>query len=177
MNRPNVLVTYAGKNGGTAGIADVVASAMRAEGIVVAVRPAAVVDDLAGYDAVVLGSALYAGRWRPDARRFVRRHATALTQRAVWLFSSGPLDASADQRELPPVPHAVDAIRRTGAIGHTTFGGNLDDRASGFIARSMVRNGRGGDFRNAERIGAWSRDIAAEIKARVARTAHEVLGG
>jgi menaquinone-dependent protoporphyrinogen oxidase len=175
MSRSTVLVAYAGKNGGTAGIADVIASVLRAEGLVVAVRPAGAVDDVAGYDAVVLGSALYAGHWRPDARRFVRRHAVTLTGRAVWLFSSGPLDASADDGALRPVPHAADAIRRTGACGHVTFGGRLDESADGFIARSMVRNGRGGDFRNAGRIAAWSRGVAAEIKARAAHRPHEAL--
>ncbi|SEE08185.1 hypothetical protein SAMN05216489_05442 [Streptomyces sp. 3213] len=40
---------------------------------------------------------------RGDAVRFARRHRAALLDRAVRLFSSGPLDASADKRDIPPV--------------------------------------------------------------------------
>ena len=47
---------------------------------------------------------------------------------------------------------------------HVTFGGQLSDQAKGFLARAMVRSGHGGDFRNSERIQAWSRDIASALR-------------
>jgi menaquinone-dependent protoporphyrinogen oxidase len=52
---------------------------------------------------------------------------------------------------------------RIGARGHRTFGGRLDENAKGFIARAMVRNGRGGDFRDRALISAWAREIAAAL--------------
>ncbi|GAA3775834.1 hypothetical protein GCM10022206_13160 [Streptomyces chiangmaiensis] len=66
--------------------------------------PAGSVGSVAPYDAVVAGGALYAGRCHGDARRFVRRHGRALAERPLWLFSSGPLDASASERDIPPSP-------------------------------------------------------------------------
>jgi menaquinone-dependent protoporphyrinogen oxidase len=163
-----VLVAYGSKNGSTAGIADMIASTLRAEGCDVEVAPASEVRDVDGYAAVVLGGALYAGRWHRDARRFARRHATALAERPVWLFSSGPLDSSADTAELPPIAHARDAAQRLRATGHVTFGGRLAPDARGFIARAMVRNGRGGDFRNPERIATWAREIATQLRSGAA---------
>nr|WP_245234741.1 flavodoxin domain-containing protein [Streptomyces flavochromogenes] len=59
--------------------------------------------DLSGYDGVVLGGALYAGHWTGKARRCARRNAEELRQRPVWLFSSGPVDSSAEQHDIPPV--------------------------------------------------------------------------
>lgn len=165
MNSPNVLIAYGTKNGSTAAIADMIASTLRAEGLRADVRPAAQVRDLAGFDAVVLGGALYANRWHRDARRFVRRNAEAVIGRPVWLFSSGPLDASADGIDIAPVPQAADAVRRLAALEHVTFGGRLSGEAGGFIARAMARNGRGGDFRNPDRIAAWSRAIAHQLLA------------
>jgi menaquinone-dependent protoporphyrinogen oxidase len=159
-----VLVTYATKNGSTAGIADIIGQTLTAEGIDAEVRPAEAVRDVSEYQAVVLGGALYASRWHSDARRFARRHAKELRTRSVWLFSSGPLDDSADTRDIPPVPQAAEAARRVGARGHATFGGQLTEQARGFIAHAMVRNGHGGDFRNPERIAAWSRTIAEELR-------------
>jgi menaquinone-dependent protoporphyrinogen oxidase len=165
MSAPTVLVAYGTRNGGTAGIAEIVGAALRADGLRVDVRNAAEVRDVAGYGAVVLGGALYNGHWHRDARRFAARHAHDLAGRPVWMFSSGPLDASADEREIPPVPQVVAIGERLAARGHVTFGGMLSEQAKGFIARAMARNGRGGDFRTEERIAAWAHSIANTVAA------------
>jgi menaquinone-dependent protoporphyrinogen oxidase len=87
-----------------------------------------------------------------------------LQGRPVWLFSSGPLDTSADTSEIPPVAQAARALQQLGARQHVTFGGRLTEQARGFIARAMVRNGRGGDFRNPARVEAWSRSIVSQLR-------------
>ena len=48
------------------------------------------------------------------------------------------------------------AMHSVQAGEHVTFGGGLTE-AKGFIVKSVVHNGRGGDFRNPDRIAAWSR--------------------
>jgi Flavodoxin domain len=108
-----VLVTFGSARGGTEGLAQTVAEGLRDEGFSVDLVPAGQVHGLDGYDAVVVGGALYAGRWHKAARRFVKRHTTELTQRPVYFFSSGPLDGSATQREIPPV-RGVKALDATG---------------------------------------------------------------
>lgn len=158
-----VLVAYGTKNGSTAEIAGVIADALQQEGLRSEARPAAEARDVSGYEAVVLGGALYAGRWHRDAVRFARRHEHALAERPVWLFSSGPLDASAGERDIPAVPSAAHAANLLDAREHVTFGGRLEEGARGFIARMIVKQGRGGDFRDMERIRAWARGIAREI--------------
>lgn len=132
MNTPTVLVAYGTRNGSTEGIADLIGVALQNEGLAVAVWPAGEVRDLSGYDAVVLGSALY-------------RHAHVLARIPVCLFSSGPLDDSADERDIPPVSQVDEAARRFRARGHVTFGGRLTEGAKGFVAKAMIRSGRGGD--------------------------------
>jgi menaquinone-dependent protoporphyrinogen oxidase len=164
-----VLVAYGTKNGSTAGIADMIGATLIEEGVSAEVRSADEVGSVEQYDAVILGGALYAGRWHRDARRFVRRHHKALEGRPVWLFSSGPLDASADTRDIPPVGQAARALQQLGAREHVTFGGRLTDQAKGFVARAMVRNGRGGDFRNPARVAAWSRSIVAQLRTTAQR--------
>lgn len=172
MSTPTVLVAYGTRNGSTAGIADMITLALHAEGIHAEARPARQARDLTRYDAVVLGGALYAGRWHRDARRFARRYAAALHDRPVWLFSSGPLDTSADTSEIPPVPQAARAAARLAAREHVTFGGRLTEQTRGFLARAMVRNGHGGDFRNPQRIAAWAHTIAAQLRTGN-RTGHD----
>ena len=67
------LVTYASRMGGTEGIARAIADEMQRAGIDVDLRPAADVRSVTGYDAVVLGSAVYAGRWLRPARTLLKR--------------------------------------------------------------------------------------------------------
>src|SRR5690606_8499258 len=58
--------------------------------LITVVRPVEMVNDLRQYDAVVLGSAVYAGQWRKEAAEFLSRNERRLMERPVWLFSSGP---------------------------------------------------------------------------------------
>src|SRR5581483_8068768 len=94
--RMTVLVTAASRHGGTAEIAAAIGRVLRERGVVADVVPVEDVDSLAEYDAVVLGSGVYVGRWLESARTFVDRHGNDLAARPVWLFSSGPIEGKGD---------------------------------------------------------------------------------
>nr|WP_298554612.1 flavodoxin domain-containing protein [uncultured Streptomyces sp.] len=158
-----VLVTYGTTNGSTAQIAETIADVLRKNGLTVAALPAPSVASVASYDAVVAGGGLYAGRWQKHARRFLRRHHRDLAERPLWLFSSGPLDASASERDIPPVPGVKKAMIRLDAREHVTFGGCLEEGAKGWVARMILRNGKGGDFRDITAIETWAARVAAEL--------------
>ncbi|MEU4689882.1 flavodoxin domain-containing protein [Actinoplanes sp. NPDC023714] len=169
-----VLVAYATSGGSTAEIAGWIAEELRAAGLETRVLAAADVDDVGGYEALVLGAAMYAGGWHTDARAFAQRFAGGFAGRPVWLFSSGPLDHTADDTDLPPNHQAAVAVRLLGAREHVTFGGRMSAEAHGwlgFLARRMAQEGHAGDFRNPPRIRAWARGVAAEITAAGRRAA------
>jgi menaquinone-dependent protoporphyrinogen oxidase len=159
----NVLVAYGSKMGSTREIAEEVGDELRRDGLTVTVRPGGLVPDLEGFDAVVLGGALYAGRWHPQARRFARRFAPELRERPVWLFSSGPLDRSAEERDIKPVPFVAKLMAATCAQGHATFGGRLGPDAPGFIAGAMAKK-MAGDYRDFDAIRAWAGTIAPALR-------------
>ncbi|WP_405962508.1 flavodoxin domain-containing protein [Streptomyces sp. NBC_00723] len=158
-----VLVTYGSTNGSTAQIAEAVAEVLRKEGLTVDALPAGAVPSVASYDAVVVGGGLYAGRWQKDARRFVRRHRRLLAERPVWFFSSGPLDASASERDIPPVRGVRRAMTRLSVREHVTFGGCLEEGAKGRVAGMILRSGKGGDFRKFDAIETWAAGVAREL--------------
>jgi len=87
-----VLVTWGSKRGGTAGIGQMLAEGLREHEIDAVAAPADAVKRLDGFDAVIVGGALYANRWPATVRRFVRRNVEPLRKVPVWFFSSGPLD-------------------------------------------------------------------------------------
>jgi len=159
----NVLVAYGTTNGSTAQIAEAVAEVMSKAGLAAEALPARSVDDVTRYDAVVVGGGLYAGRWHKDARRFVRRNSRALAGRPLWFFSSGPLDASASEKDIPPVPGVRRAMSRLDVREHVTFGGCLQEGAKGRIAKMIVRNGKGGDYRDFPAIETWAARVAGEL--------------
>lgn len=169
------LVAYAGRMGGTEGIARAIADEIRRAGIDVDLRPAAQVRSVAGYDAVVLGSAVYAGRWLRPARALLK-HLVATRHLAdpmrVWLFHSGPLGADRAADEVP-APSRVAAYAITlGADQPTTFGGRLEPAtAKGFLARRMAAGDMAGDYRDFDRITAWAAAIAAQLRGSPAGAA------
>ncbi|WP_326655565.1 MULTISPECIES: hypothetical protein [unclassified Streptomyces] len=65
-------------------------------------------------------------------------HRHALAGRPLWLFSSGPLDPSALERDFPAVRGVRQVERRLGALEHVTFGGRPADGARGRIARVIL---------------------------------------
>ncbi|WP_242586941.1 flavodoxin domain-containing protein [Streptomyces sp. MST-110588] len=166
MTDQHVLVAYGSTNQGTAGIAVEIAATLREEGLTAEARPAGEVGDLSAYDAVVLGGGLYAGRWQRDARRLVRRLGPQLRDRPVWFFSSGPLDATAAEREIPPTRAVRRAMSRVAARGHTTFGGRLDPHPKGRLARSMAKRGMAHDWRDFDQIRAWAHTVAADLRKK-----------
>ena len=86
-----VLVTVGSKHGATDEIGAAVRNALSDAGVEAVHVPPDEVGSLEGYDAVVVGSGVYAGRWVESARRFVDGHADELRTKPVWIFSSGPL--------------------------------------------------------------------------------------
>jgi menaquinone-dependent protoporphyrinogen oxidase len=166
MERTKVLVACASKMGSTAEIADALAERLTAAGLDVDRRAVDGIRDVDAYQAVVLGSAVYLGRWRHEAVAFLRRFARDLARRPVWLFQSGPLDESTEREDIPlpgrVAPHA-DAI---GVRGFVTFGGRIDaEHPAGFAAKRMVDAGLGKDFRDFDRVRAWADAIATELGA------------
>jgi menaquinone-dependent protoporphyrinogen oxidase len=90
--------------GATKEIAEAIGARLTEHGLRATVADAGAVDRVDDYDAIVLGSAIYATRWRPEAVRFVRRHRAALTDRKTWLFESGWIGTRPATITAPALP-------------------------------------------------------------------------
>jgi menaquinone-dependent protoporphyrinogen oxidase len=64
-----VLVAAASKHGATEEIAERIGAVLAAHGVEVDVKKLQEVSGLAGYEAFVLGSGIYLGKWLKEARR------------------------------------------------------------------------------------------------------------
>ncbi len=164
-----VLVVYATKYGATAGIAEKIGQVLRAAGLAVDVQQAGQAGDPAAYQAVVLGSAVYIGRWRKEAAKFLRDNEQTLAQRPVWIFNSGPLGEgnAAEQAGDLGFPKGLRPIaERIKVRDIAIFFGAVDLAKLNPLERWMLKNVKSpsGDFRDWEAIAAWATGIAAALQ-------------
>jgi menaquinone-dependent protoporphyrinogen oxidase len=164
------LVVVASRYGSTREIAERLAEwltetgAGRAFGLSAVVQPADRAPDPAAFDAILIGSAVYAGRWLEPAREYVARHAAPLRTRPVWLFSSGPIG----EAPFPPdEPHDASPLAQlVGARGHRVFPGRLEKDRLSVGERAMVTAMRAplGDFRDWPAVRRWAGEVATELQ-------------
>jgi menaquinone-dependent protoporphyrinogen oxidase len=164
-----VLVAYASKHGATAEIAERIGQVLCEEGLQADVMPAERVGNLALYDAIVLGSAVYAGQWRKEAASFLESREEALAERPVWLFSSGP---TGDEDPVEAMdgwrfPEGLKPVAdRIGSRDIAFFHGVLDMKKLNLAEKLVVKALKAptGDFRDWDVITSWAEDIAAALE-------------
>jgi menaquinone-dependent protoporphyrinogen oxidase len=164
-----ILVAYATKHGATAEVAEKIGEVLREAGLQANVLPTHRVSDLTPYKAVVLGSAVYIGKWRKEAVKFLQANETVLAEKLVWLFSSGPT-GEGDPLELTQgwrFPEKLQPIAdRVAPRDIAVFHGAVDVGKLNFIEKWMIKNVKApvGDFRDWEAITSWATAIAAVLK-------------
>lgn len=169
---PRVLVAFASRHGSTREIAAELArwlsasAAGRGGRLATTLAPVELQPDPAGFDVVVLGSAVYEGRWLQPARRYVDAVAPELRRRPTWLFSSG-LGSSRSEwsgngdRDAGPLADWI------GARGHRALPGRLERRLLSAAERSVwPAAGATGDLRDWTAVRGWAEEIATDAVVR-----------
>lgn len=170
-----VLVGYASRHGATKGIAEAIGARLDRDGHETDVRRVEDLADLRGYDAFVLGAAIYATHWMKEAVQFVREHRDELDGRPVWLFASGPLGSDrvdAEGHDLTEVanPKEYDELAAlVHARGHKVFFGALDPEKLSMTGRALRKLPAArqmlpeGDFRDWSDVDHWAHEVAEEL--------------
>lgn len=166
----SILVTYASKYGATREIAEKIGEVLRERGILVDVRPVEGVHDLSLYPAVILGSAIYVGKWQKEAETFLKANEAALADRQVWIFSSGPTGLG-DPVELVEgwrLPATLQPVAdRIHPQDIAVFHGYINPDKVNLIEKWAVKNlvkKPMGDYRDWDGIIAWAASIAEALK-------------
>ena len=166
----SVLVTYGSKYGATKEIAERVGDVLRQTGMQVDVLAVDVIRDLGPYQAVILGSALYVGKWHKGAAAFLRANEAGLMDRPVWMFSSGPtgegdpfelVEGKSLPADLQPIADRVQP--RDIAVFHGFIDPEKVNLVEKWAIKSLVKKPFG-DFRDWNAIVAWSIEIADALR-------------
>lgn len=153
-----VLVAYATKRGSTREVAFDVARVIRESGSEVEIFPAREVKSLNRYSAVVLGGALYMGRWHKDARKLLKRKRNELESLPLAVFALGPgsTEPEAIERARSQLVRALDAVKDVHPFSTAIFGGVIKKR------------GETVDARDWDAIQKWAEEVVSELSARSA---------
>jgi menaquinone-dependent protoporphyrinogen oxidase len=152
-----VLVAHASRYGSTREVAETIAQVLRSRCVHADVRAAGEVEDIDGYDGVVLGGGIYVGRWHRNARGFARVFWRELSTMPVAVFALGPLDdvpehLAGSEKQFH---HALGKLRFT-PFATALFGGAVDPRKLSFPFSHMPA----ADVRDWDAIRGWAIGIA-----------------
>ncbi|HPE58074.1 MAG TPA: flavodoxin domain-containing protein [Bacteroidales bacterium] len=167
-----IAVIYASKYGSTKEIAEIIAGELNLKDYQVTLYAAHPGINLNNFDVVILGSALYMGKWRSDAVMLLKENMDILSKKAVWLFVSGPTgDGDAEMlSEGKIVPDNIKPIiNRISPKGLAVFHGNLDMKELNIVERILVKMVKAplGDFRKKESIQHWTIEIIKKLNQQI----------
>ncbi len=177
----NVLVTYASVSGSTAEVAETIGQVLEGHDLKVWVQPMKAVSELETYDAIVAGSSIRAGRWLPEAMRFLDNFQETLNGKTVAYFTTCLTMVHDDEDSRRTVMAYMEPILQktpdTTPVGLGMFAGSLDRHRQ----QMMHIEGPQGDYRNWEAIRAWAGEIApllvehAETTEKVTKPEYTII--
>ncbi len=157
-----VLVTYATRAGATAEIAAAIAETLAARGYAVDVKPVKEKPTLAGYSAVVLGSAIRMGNWLPEAVDFVKANQAALNALPVALFTVHMLNTGDDEASRAARAAYLNAVRPLLQDAEAVyFEGKMDFSRLSFLDRTIAKMVKAveADHRDWGQIKGWASTV------------------
>jgi len=165
--KKRVLVIYATRAGSTGEVAQVISERLCAQGFDAEVLPVDAVKSLAGFQAVVLGSAIRYSAWLPEMNKFIEAHQAELSRLPSALFTLhmqalGDDAASRDARAgYTKTVHAFVAPR-----DEVFFAGKIDPATLSFFERLAVKMVKSpvGDKRDWDRIGQWADGLGSKLQ-------------
>ncbi|MBE0558668.1 MAG: flavodoxin domain-containing protein [Proteobacteria bacterium] len=165
-----VLVAYTSKYGSTGGVADAIGKELCGKGLAADVALIRNVGDLGLYQGVVVGSAIYMGKWMPEATDFVKNNRNLLCQLPVAYFLVCMTLSQSTEEKRAEVLSYMDPILETAPevkpVGIGTFAGALDYNNLSWLNKKILKakGSPEGDFRDWNAIRAWAREpVSSEL--------------
>ncbi|MCL1802404.1 MAG: flavodoxin domain-containing protein [Eubacteriaceae bacterium] len=129
----NTLVLYASKHGATEAIAKEIA--LHLDNAQVSQLGKGATPDLGLFDSVIIGSSLYAGSIRKEAKSFIKEHSSELYSKKLGFFLSGLNQPQAQQAFEANFPK--DAL--SAAVSTAFLGGIFDPGKCGMLERAIMK--------------------------------------
>lgn len=172
----NILIAYASNYGATKEIAERVARVLGSNGLTIEVKEADVVSSLHPYDSIIIGSSVYFDNWLPAASELLESFQDELSQKPVWLFSSG-LTTNVGPKDWLFPKTLQPLVKKIKPRAVALFGGKVDAEQlslDDWLVNPSLRL-EAGDYRNWPDIEAWAQGIAKVVQTEMLRTKKAVV--
>lgn len=167
--RKRVLVAYATRAGSTAGVAERVAEVLSSNGFAAEAVNVKKAGDVASCDAVVVGSAVRAGKLMPEVLKFLDKNKTALAAKPLATFVVCLAMKDWDEKGRATAgPYLAPVRERVKPLSEGLFGGAYDPDKVGFVERQILKmiKAPSGDFRRWDEIEAWATGLTPLFSPR-----------
>jgi menaquinone-dependent protoporphyrinogen oxidase len=157
-----ILVTYATRAGSTVEIATAIAETLSQRGFSADVKPVKEMPSLAGYQAVIVGSAIRMGNWLPEAVDFIKANQAALNELPVSLFTVHMLNTEEDETSRANRLAYLNVVRPLlNQAEEVFFAGKFDFSRLSFVDRLIAKMVKAveADKRDWEKIKQWAKAI------------------
>jgi len=127
------IILYSTKYGAAADIAKRIATQI--DGAVTYDLKSAGVPDLSGFDNVIIGSSIYAGTFRKEAKTYIAENADELCKKKLGLFISGMSESESAEAFKANVP---DEVLQAATVKNV-LGGIFDPEKANFFERLVMK--------------------------------------
>jgi menaquinone-dependent protoporphyrinogen oxidase len=157
---PKILLAYGTMAGSTAEVAQAIAEELTQLGAQVDVAPVESINDLAGYNAVVLGSAVRMFHLLGKTRRFLRKHRKALQAVPVAYFLICLTMSEEKPETIEKATRFAKPMLNTQApVSLGLFGGCINHEKLTDMFGKPLRFLPEQDHRDWDKIRAWAQEI------------------
>jgi menaquinone-dependent protoporphyrinogen oxidase len=166
-----VLVTYASYAGSTGEVAESIGQTLCDRGATADVLPVKQVSSLDTYTAVVVGGAIYMGRWLSGATQFVQTHRDALSRMpTAYFLVCGTLQEDTQENRrtvaayLDPLCASAPEIA---PVDVGLFAGRIDTTRVSPLYRMVIKalGTQEGDFRDWDAVRGWAASVYPNLTA------------
>ncbi len=158
-----ILIAYASKYGSTGGVAEAIGKELCSKGAKTDICLIKNVKDLSSYQGVVVGSAIFRGKWMPEAVNFVKANSEILRQIPVAYFlvcmtMHQPTEENR-RKALSFFDPVLQTIPQVKPFAIVPFAGAMHYSNLSWLNKEIIQS-KGvpeGDYRDWEAIRAWAR--------------------
>jgi menaquinone-dependent protoporphyrinogen oxidase len=164
--KTRILIAYATRAGSTVEVAQVIGEILADAETVVDIFPVSDVTDLAGYQAVIIGSPIHSGQWLPEATTFVDTHKITLRNMPVACFVLAMRLRDKTEETRNSIAAILNPVRMTiNPVSIGLFAGvmNYSKLSSILRLQAQTKGLPEGDFRDWDAIRKWANELPSRL--------------